>query len=232
MNANANTLFAAFNYCNPAGEGVSWDNTVSDIWQSVGGFLLLCNAEITIEMTEMTWVRARLQNLASPVKSCSDKSLLSAPVQSASLVFSVTQTFPGQLWFRDTQGECFHLFMPHFCFLRPQPWLSFIVDCLFYLNKTRLLKLALHFQLLQRCLSNVLTRERLTCDDSWRQRALTHWTFLNVLATASPWGHHSNEVTNEWQIKDFSSQREMQCDLTCMQCMSASVCVCVVGGWP
>lgn len=53
MDTNANTLFAVFNYCNPAAEGISWDNTVSDIWQSIKGFLSLCNCEITIEMTEI-----------------------------------------------------------------------------------------------------------------------------------------------------------------------------------
>ena len=39
MDTNANTLFlfffffffAVFNYCNPVGEGLSWDNTVADI---------------------------------------------------------------------------------------------------------------------------------------------------------------------------------------------------------
>lgn len=53
MDADANTLFAIFNYGNPAGEGLSWDNTVSDIWQSIEGFLSLCKVEITIEMTEI-----------------------------------------------------------------------------------------------------------------------------------------------------------------------------------
>ena len=46
-------FFAVFNYCNPVGEGLSWDNTVADIWQSIEGLLSLCNVEIALEMTKL-----------------------------------------------------------------------------------------------------------------------------------------------------------------------------------
>lgn len=67
---NANTLFfffAVFNYCNPVGKGLSWDNTVSDIWQSIEGLLSLCNVEIALEMTKL---EAGYETI--PVQSCSD----------------------------------------------------------------------------------------------------------------------------------------------------------------
>lgn len=57
--------------------GVSWETTISDIWQSVESFISLCNVKITIEMTEILELekhgyKTRLQNHSFSVNSYLD----------------------------------------------------------------------------------------------------------------------------------------------------------------